>query len=79
MYTEKYFEDLLKKKRKFSLNDIAKMSQKFVGAYVITGHIDRYKLMDNIDKVNKIRKKIMPNAKPLKWGIDIEALKKLIK
>ena len=55
------------------------MQQKFIGPYVIMGRIDRYKLMDNIDKVNMIRRKLMPTAKPLKWGIDIESFKKLIK
>ena len=59
---------LKKGKRKFSLHDIAKMRPSFIRPYMITGHIDRLKLINNIDKVNKFRKEIMPYAKPFLKG-----------
>ena len=69
MYTKKYFENMFKKKRKFNITDIAKMQQRFIIPYIITNHIDRYKLMDNIHKINNIRKKMLPKSKPLVLGI----------
>ena len=55
---------LKKGKRKFSLHDITKMLPNFIKPYIITRYIDRMELINNIDKVNKYRKEIMPYAKP---------------
>ena len=64
MYTIDYFENILKHKKKFTMHDIAKMRPSFIRPYMITGHINRLKFLNNIDKINKIRKSIMPHAKP---------------
>ena len=64
-YTVQYFENLLKKKRQFNMHDIAKMRQSFIRPYMIIGCIDRSYIARNIDKINKIRKRIMPHAKPI--------------
>ena len=66
MYTIDYFKRLLKKKQKFSMKDIAKMKPLFIRLYMITGHINRLYFSNNIDKINKIRKSIMPYSKPSK-------------
>ena len=65
-YTVSYFENLLKRKRKFTMTDIAKMRPSFIHPYMITGHIDRTYYDKNLEKINSIRKKIMPYSKPLK-------------
>ena len=66
MYTIAYFENILKKKKKFSMNDIAKMRSSFIHPYLITGKIDRLYFINNIDKINSIRHKILPYSKPFK-------------
>ena len=66
MYTISYFENILKKKKQFNMNDIAKMRPSFVHPYLITGKINRLYFINNIDKINAIRRKIMPYSKPFK-------------
>ena len=66
MYTISYFENILKQKKKFTMNDIAKMRPSFVHPYLIIGKIDRLYFINNIDKINAIRRKIMPYSKPFK-------------
>ena len=66
MYTIAYFENILKKKKQFNIYDIAKMRPSFVHPYLITGKIDRLYFINNIDKINDIRRKIMPYSKPFK-------------
>ena len=65
-YTVSYFENLLKRKKKFTMVDIAKMRPSYIHPYMITGHIDRAYFAKNLEKINDIRKKIMPYSKPLK-------------
>ena len=54
MYTVEYFEKLLKKKRQFTKEDIARMRPSFIRSYMITGHINRLYLERNIKKINGI-------------------------
>ena len=56
MYTIAYFEKLLKKKRQFTKEDIARMRPSFIRPYMITGHINRLYFERNIKKINQIRK-----------------------
>ena len=66
MYTEQYFENILKKKKHFTMHDIAKMQPKFIHPYLITGAIPRWYFVHNFDKINAIRKKILPKSKPFR-------------
>ena len=67
MYNVQYFENMIKKgKRQFTLYDIAKMQPSFIRPYMITGFINRVKFLSNLDKINQIRKRLMPHSKPFK-------------
>ena len=64
MFTIVYFENILKKKRYFTMRDIAKMKPSFIHPYLISGHIKREYYIKNFDKINQIRKTIMPYSRP---------------
>ena len=64
MYTIAYFENILKKKMYFTMHDIAKMKPSFIHPYLISGRIKREYYIKHFDKINQIRKHIMPHAKP---------------
>ena len=60
-----YFENILKK-RNFNMYDIAIMKPSYIHPYLISTKINRDYFIRNFDKINALRRKLMPCSKPFK-------------